>query len=107
MKLDGKATFWGKDFDDAIDEKTKEVLGLDLELYKPGKNDDVSKANQEALNIIKDHTNKWLNARQVMLKYKTPHGSGADPQFPTEEQVNDSMRAGNKATSWKSSATEA
>ena len=57
---------------------------MDLELHEQGKKEDDTKANKEALDIINDHTNRWLNARQVLLKYKMPHGSGTNPQFPHE-----------------------
>ena len=45
-----------------------------------------------ATDIIEDRTNRWLNARQIILKYKMPHGSGANPIFPTESQIEAQMR---------------
>ena len=69
MRLDGKATYWGKDLNDTIDEKTRKLLGLNLELHQQGKREEDTKTNNEALDIIKDHTNGWLNARQVLFKH--------------------------------------
>ena len=63
MGLDGRATFWGKDLDDTIDEKTKKMLGLDLELHSPGKKEEETRAREEAMDIIDDHANRWQNAR--------------------------------------------
>ena len=68
------------------------MLGLNLELHEQGKKEEDTKANKEALDIINDHTNRWLNARQVLLKYKMPHGSGTNPQFPTRRQIDIHMQ---------------
>ena len=92
MRLEGEATFWGKNFDDSIDEKTKKLLGMDLELHTQGKNREETEARKEAIDIIDDQANRWLNARQVILKYKMPHGSGTNPQFPTERQIDIQMQ---------------
>ena len=92
MKMDGEATFWGKNFDDAIDEQTKRLLGMDLKLHSQGQNEEETEARVEAIDIIEDHTNRWLNARQTILKYKMPHGSGANPLFPTNSQIDSQMR---------------
>ena len=91
MRLNGKATFWGKTFDDTINDRTKKLLGMDLELHTPGRDADETKAREEALDIIEDPENKWLNARQVLLKIKRPHGSCEYLQYPTAQQIDTNM----------------
>jgi len=92
MRIDGKATYWGKNFDDTLSDKTMKLLGLDVELHEQGKKEDDTKANKDALEIINNYENRWMNARQVLLKYKMPHGSGTNPQFPTRSQIEGNMQ---------------
>ena len=92
MRLDGRATFWGKDLDDTIDEKTKNLLGLDLELHLPGKKEQETRAREEAMDIIDDQANRWQSAKQILLTYKMPHGAGIDPHFPTKHQIDIQMQ---------------
>ena len=37
MKTDGRCTYWGKEIGNDVDQATKKILGIDLELHTPGK----------------------------------------------------------------------
>ena len=91
MRHDGKATFWGRKINDDIDEKTKRLLGQDLELHKGGKNADETANKEAARELLEDPENKGLNARQVVLKYKQAHGSGVDLDYPTKQESDTHM----------------
>ena len=70
MKLKGECAFWGKMVDDGESEKTKALLGVDMELHKPGDNADKTRERKEALAIIEAPAAHNQNARQVMLRWK-------------------------------------
>ena len=91
MKHDGKATFWGRKINDDIDEKTKRLLGQDLELHNGGKDADETANKGAAREFLEDPENKGLNARQVVLKYKQAHGSGVDLDYPTKQEIDTHM----------------
>ena len=93
MRIDGRATFWGRSFDDTLDARTKKLLGWDLELHGHGEDQEETEARAKAIDIIDDYSNRWLNARQIILKYKMPHGSGTSPSFPTESQIEEQMQS--------------
>ena len=81
----------GKSLDDAADDKIQKLLGKDVELSTPGDNYDKTKERKEALEIVEDPANRGLNARQIILKYKQPHASGENPNFPSKEEIDNTM----------------
>ena len=91
MKLNGNATFWGKELGDDTSDATKKLLGYDLELHTPGDNGDETEAREKAREIADDPEFKYLNARQVILNLKEAHGSGVDITFPTKQEIHSSM----------------
>ena len=70
MKMQGKATFWGKELGDNISEKAKRLLGYDDELHKPGENAERTEDRQEAFTIIDQPERGYKNARQTFLMHK-------------------------------------
>ena len=92
MKTKGNATYWGQDFLDDTDINVKRLLGMDLTLETGATDGDETHARQEALDIIQDPDMQGLNARQLMLRQKHAHGSGRDPEFPEEEDINRTHR---------------
>ena len=91
MKLNGKATFWGKELGDDISDATKRMLGCDLELHTPGDNGDETEARERAREIADEPEHKYLNARQVILSMKEAHGPGVDITFPTTQEIYSNM----------------
>ena len=49
INTDGERTYWGADYDDETDEKTKTLLGKDMELHKEGENVDETQGRKEAI----------------------------------------------------------
>ena len=92
MRTDGQCTYWGREIGNDVDQATKKILGIDLELHTPGKDAKVTSARQEALQIINGPDAKGLNARQVILKCKRGHGTGVDLEFPSQQQIDDHMQ---------------
>ena len=62
-----------------------------MERYKPGKDQQIIDDRKSALAILDEPGNKWLNARQILLKIKQAHGSGIDLTFPTQAQIEEAM----------------
>ena len=63
-----------------------------FKLHLPGKKEEETRAREEAIDIIEDHANRWQNGRQILLKYKMPHGAGINPHFPTKQQIDIQMQ---------------
>ena len=82
MKADGRNTFWGADLSNDSCEKTRRLLGENLELHTPGSDARKTEERQAALEITEDPEAANLNARQIMLKHKAAHGSGSNIEFP-------------------------
>ena len=91
MKADGKTTFWGKQLPEDTDDKIKKLLGVNMELHTPGKDQQSTDDRNLALEILAEPGHKWLNARQILLKIKQAHGSGVDLIFPTQAQIQEAM----------------
>ena len=91
MKIEGQKTYWGADLVDEVDEKTKRLLGRDMELHTPGDDADKTDARKEALEIVQDPQREGRNARQTMLMHKEAHGSGIDLVFPDAAKIDASM----------------
>ena len=91
MKADGKSTYWGRQLPDTVDEKTKMLLGVDIELHKPGDDQQKTDDRKQALAILEEPENRWLNARQMLLKIKQAHGSGINLTFPPQAQIDAAM----------------
>ena len=91
MKADGKTTYWGKQLPGIVDEKTKTLLGVNMELHKPGTDQQITDDRKLALAILEEPGNKWLNARQIFLNIKQAHGPGIDLTFPTMAQIEEAM----------------
>ena len=91
MKADGKGTYWGRQLPDTVDEKTKALLGVNTELYTPGTDQQITDDRKQAIAILQEPGNKWLNARQILLKIKQAHGSGVDLTYPTKDQIEEAM----------------
>ena len=91
MKLEGDRTFWGRNTQDDLSDKAKQMLGVDLTLSTEGRNSDETYRRRLAKGIIDDPTRGETNARQTMLLYKGSHGSGINPTFPTCQDITDSM----------------
>ena len=91
MKADGESTYWGRQLPDTVDEKTKLLLGVDLELHKPGNDQQQTDDRKQALAILEEPENRWLNARQVLLKIKQAHGSGISLTSQTKAQIDEAM----------------
>ena len=72
--------------DEGESEEVKKLIGVDMELHKPGKDADETEKREGAVEIIEDPERGRLNARQTMLKYKGGHSTGVDPEFP---EIND------------------
>ena len=87
MKVDGDKTYWGVEVDADEDKNVKKLLGIDLQLYKPGKDGDETEKREMAVDIIEDPDRGRLNARQTMLKYKGGHSTGVVPTFPTRQNI--------------------
>ena len=68
MRTDGNLTYWGKNLEDAADDKIPKLLGKDVELSIPGDDYDKTKERKEALDIVEDPANRGLNVRQLILK---------------------------------------
>ena len=60
----------GTDLGDEVDEKTKRLLGRDMELHTPGDDADKIDARKKALEIIQGPQREGRNARQAMLIHK-------------------------------------
>ena len=65
----------------------RKLLGIDLELHTPGEHADITRARQEAITIAEKPEDRHLNARQLILKYKEAHGSGINPDYPTQQDI--------------------
>ena len=91
MKMQGKATFWGKEIGENISEKGKRLLGYDDGLHMPGRNGDITDRKQ-ALAIIDQPERRNMNARQTFLMHKRGHGTGEGIDIPNEEEINRSMQ---------------
>ena len=57
----------GETAPDTVDEKTKNLLGVDTELHKPGDDQQKTDDRKQALAILEEPENRWLNARQMLL----------------------------------------
>ena len=79
------------DLGDEVDEKTKRLLGRDMELHTPGDDADKTDARKKALEITQDRKREGRNARQTMLMHKEANGSGIDLDFPDAAQIDVSM----------------
>ena len=84
MKVEGETTFWGMNVDEGDSEEVKKLIGVDMQLHKPGKDADETDKRERALEIIEDPERGRLNARQTMLKHKGGHSTGVDPTLPTK-----------------------
>jgi len=91
MKAEGKATYWGRNLGSEISERVKTLLGYDDTLKKPGKNADVTRAREAAIEILEDPQAKGYNARQILLKQKEAHGAGVNLTFPDADGINEHM----------------
>ena len=91
MKADGKTTYWGKQLPAIANDKTKTLLGVNLERHKPGKDQQITEDRKLALAILDEPGNKWLNARQILLKIKQAHGSGIVLTFPNQVHIEEAM----------------
>ena len=87
MKADGRKTYWGTNFCNDSDPKARKLLGENLELHTPGSDARKSEERQAAVDILEEPHVAHLNARQIMLKYKAAHGSGSNPDFPDEIEI--------------------
>ena len=67
------------------------LLGVDTELHKPGDDQQKTDDRKQALAILKEPENKWLNARQILLTIKQAHGSGINQAFPTKAQIDEAI----------------
>ena len=54
MKVEGDKTFWGRDLDEGESEEVKKMLGVDMQLHKPGKDAKETERREGALDIIDD-----------------------------------------------------
>ena len=91
MKVDGERTYWGAGFDEETDEKTKTLLGKDMEMHKEGENADQTRGRKEAVQILQDPQREGRLAMQTMLMHKQAHGSGVDLDFPDTNQREEAM----------------
>lgn len=91
METDGETTFWGKQLPEDTDEQIKKLLGINMELHTPGKDQQSTDDRNLALEILAEHGHKRLNARQLLLKIKQAPGSGVDLVFPTRAQIQEEM----------------
>ena len=91
MKADGKSTYWGRQLPDTVDEKANTLLGVNTELHRPGTGHQITDDRKQALAILEEPGNRWLNARQILLKIKQAHGSGVDLTYPTKAQIEEAM----------------
>ena len=91
MKVEGELTYWGMKVDDKETEETKAMLGVSNELRTGGENGDITRKREQAIKLIEDPQRGRRNASQTMLKHKMAHGSGTNPEIPTEKQVEEAM----------------
>ena len=82
------------DVDKDENEKTKQPLGVDKFLDAPGDDAQKTEDREEAKRIIEE--DKWLNARQLMMRHKKGHGAGISPDVPTKQAIQEHM-AGQEA----------
>ena len=54
MKVEGEKTFWGRELAEGESEEVKRMLGVDMQLHKPGKDAKEIDRREEALDIIDD-----------------------------------------------------
>ena len=92
MKTDGRKIFWGADFAEDLDERSRKLLGKKRELNTPGSNARITQGRQEAVDLLEDPEAEGLTARQLMLKHKAAHGSGNDPTYPDADTIDANMR---------------
>jgi len=92
LKPDGTKTFWGMDVQEEESEKTKRLLGINRTLHTPGTNAEETEKREMALEILEEPSRSRRNARRIMLEFKGAHGTGIDPDFPTEDQIKDNMQ---------------
>ena len=91
MKADGEKSYWGADLDEAIDEKTKVILGRNIELHKRGQNVDEAQGRIEATQILQDPHRNGRNARQAMSMHKQAHGSREYLDLHDSDQIKEAM----------------
>jgi len=63
MKTDGRKTFWGADFAEDLDERSRKLLGENRELHTPGSDARITQGRQAAVDILEDPEVDGLNAR--------------------------------------------
>ena len=91
MQTNGLTSYWGREVDSDLNGKTQKMLGIDKQLTTPGKDADVTKARQEALEILDETERGRMNARQTMMKHKQGHGAGENAEFPTKLEIQQNM----------------
>ena len=91
MKIEGELTYWGMNVDKNESRKTKELLGLSLEMTTAGADGDITRKRNNAVELIEDPERGRKNARQTILMHKGGHGSGVMPDFPTSQQIEQAM----------------
>ena len=92
MKADGMKTFWGADFGEDLDERTRKLFGGNLELHTTGSDARNTEERQVAVEILDDPQVEGLNDRQILLKFKAAHGSGNNLTFPDADQIKANMQ---------------
>ena len=93
MKTNGKQTYRGQDFEEDTNAKIKRLLGYEETLYKHAKDGTEQQKRNDARSILEDDENNNLNARQLILKAKGPHGAGENLSFPTRKEIEDTHHA--------------
>ena len=91
MKVDGNKTFWGATIGDDLSRKAKKFLGFDTELQTPGSDARITEQREAAAEICFRPELEGCNARQIMLKHKGAHGSGANLNFSGSDEIDLNM----------------
>ena len=72
--------------------KTRKLLGENIELHTPGSDARKTEERQAAVDILEDPEVESFNARQIMLEHKAAHGSGINLEFPDAGQIKENMK---------------
>ena len=67
-------------------------MGISTYLDTPGGDAQKTKDKEDAKELLEKEELRYHNARQVMLHYKWAHGSGVNPTFPSEQEINEHMQ---------------